>query len=176
MDKLGILGAEGYAVFLREEFKPATIILTAIGMSIIPTAILITYLHPACRYPGFNAYFQVFFVLNNVIFIFDNLALFFNLTVKEPMPGEIKRIPGLVLLALILNNEHPLTPQATARNVFLLCCSMCVCLLLLWMLTPDWTHPRITLAWKGIHLPFLHWNKGARQARHSGREQVDFDQ
>ena len=175
MDKLGILGAEGYAVFLREEFKPATIILTAIGMSIIPTAILITYLHPACRYPGFNAYFQIFFVLNYVIFIYDNLALL-ALFVKEHMPGAVKWMGFLLAFGPVLNNQLMLIPQATALNVFLLCCSMCVRLLLLWMLTPDWTHPHITLAWKGIHLSFLHWNKGARQARHSGREQVDFDQ
>lgn len=156
IDKLGNLGAEGYAVFLREEFKPNTIILTAIGTSVIPTAILLAFINPGCHDLAFNGHFQTIFVLNYVIFTFDLLGLL-ALHVKGLVPREVKWMGSLLALVLVLDvYQHTRFPQAAALNVFLLCFSTCISLLLLRMIAPDWTHPRIALAWKGIRFPFLH--------------------
>lgn len=163
MDKLGTFGEDGYAVFLREEFRPDTMILTAIGISVIPTAILLTSINQGFHDLGFNY----------VIFTFDLLALL-SLHLKGLVPREVNWMGSLLGFTLGLNfYQH----QAAALHGFLPCFSMCISLLLLLrMLAPDWTHPRIALAWKEIRFSFLHWNKGAKQAHHSGREQVDLDQ
>ena len=158
IDKLGTFGEDGYAVFLREEFKPDTIILTAIVVSIIPTAILLTSINQGFHDLGFNYVIFTFDLLACLFFSFDLLArLFFSFE---------RGLDGLVAWLYSGTLFLP-APSSSSKWVFTL---------ILRMLAPDWTHPRIALAWKEIRFSFLHWNKGAKQAHHSGREQVDLDQ
>lgn len=174
-DKFGTLGEDGYALFLREEFKPDTIILAAVGASVIPTVILLAFTNHAIHDLGFNKHSQKLFVFNYVIFTSDLLALL-ALHVKGIVPREIKWMASLLALTLALTiHQHMRFPQTAALSVFLPCFSTSISLLLLRMIAPDWTYPRIALAWKGIRFSFLHWNKGTKDAHHPGQEEVDFD-
>ena len=174
-DKFGTLGEDGYAVFLREEFKPDTIILAAIGVSVIPTTIILASTNDGNHDPRFNKHFQKLFVFSYIVFTLDLLALL-ALHMKGLVPREIKWMASLLALTVALTIHQHMRFAQAALSVFLPCFSTSISLLLLRMIAPDWTHPRIALAWKGIRFSFLHWNKGANDAHHSGPEIADLHQ
>lgn len=175
-DKSRTLGEDGYAIFLREEFKPSTIILTAVGASLIPTALLLAFINQDIHNPRLNKHFQILFIFGYAIITLDLLTLL-ALHVKALVPREIKWMAPLLALTLAITVQgHMRFPRFKAVSMFLPCFSTSISLLLLRMIAPDWTHPRIALAWKGIRFSFLHWNKGAKVTHHSGPEKVDLHQ
>ena len=160
-DNLGTLGEDGYAVFLREEFKPQTIILTAIVVSLMITAIVL--LSPGQLFHVYEFNEHTALIFGYVVISTDLLAFL----VLRPKNLEFRKVKGMSLwftfLLVLYFYQLRQFPRVVALSVFLPCFSVCISLILLRMLAPDWTHPRFSLGWKEVRVRFLHWNKGAKQ-------------
>ena len=163
-EKRCALGEDGHAVLLLEEFKLDVVVFTSVEISILIVALVLFSGRQIFHISGLDEQLPTFVTLGDTAITIDLLALF------GLGPGNLELIIATVMSFWFAFNlviylcSHAQLSRATLSAISL-CFNICKSIILLRMLASDWTHPRISLAWKEIRLPSLRWNKGAKDSK-----------